>query len=1422
MSGKANRKRRKRVEEDDEDYVVTDDDECEDEADVSISVWTMFVPYSKEEWSPLYLYRTLADLTASSIRQSGSEGVGRVEVGRSYGIDTTVKSGNRRVSGWITNAIKAYPDYFGHFQKMEGRYRSIRYFWKVNAQPERFSTLFNEWQRVTDVSCPFTIGQVIKFPKANLNTLRISDVSLRRLIDMLRLVKENRIVVTMHRFMKSIIELEQGYGYQYQIDKKSVLKCVYALQKAGFVHLFEKVVVDENASSKVELICDTSIQSVDDPAVDAALRATINEFHDNGRVFPRGQLRLSRRRLEEQQHKSKTSSSGSNDIGQEELEKLEEDNFAVMTVDKRLGLIRLQSIRRALIQPSKVDEAETGGEPDDESHTEECLAEESGEEPDTVRSSCNSKDKTSKWDKKESSDVGKREKTYRFHFDPSINYGHQSKMIKCYILHQLVYHFVYGLPEGTKPTIYERFPPSKPMACWEDNKSIDDCPVYVDDESPFRFVPPVPQFQGLPRGWFILQDLVNALPLSILALTVRMKRRCETVEELLRDPLKRHMLVLDLPQEVRLHLLHDKRALRQIEHLLLTMCGLGLLRVAPNPDAKRYPMAGAQFFFVMHGGVLRDTSTSDRGYACVTPPIDQYKLYDYSFDSLQDIRLYWHHFRAIVQSTPLAFRLGVPAEDTNPARIKKYAMGVTDKTDMIKCFDDVSVRADPLSPQDGCAGFDSALFVHLRRHWDVNPRPSDMVSWFMVDWRRSAEMAKPVVDARVERLQKTWNSYIKSLMPSDIDLWKKNKVDDESVVRHCHGSLAVESKKIRTRNVRIERKKMASAKRSKKRPMDSVDLISEQRRIHMRSRFSAKERDMVRIGRLLVLIRAVGFFLNPVYRFWLDPTVLRDVMHEYVPESRTKTVQSLMAAGVREMVRPNKITYLQRIVRNLTSFKEMRVLRSQLATQPLSDPLAKRQFFIKAFNMATRLLFMETTNMPSTSVSDEHFEKFLNQGKVTISTETQQSMSFPMRSLKPTDLNQIRHCVAFNVVMSMLLCEEDLTDLRLERLIEQLSACSLSNVLEQLRVDGLIAKQRPQSVEVITNRSTKNQATLSYYFRHFFNHRFHLEIVEQTNAAFEQVARGESITTDDRPGMIVAAISCFYSDLLLDLTMPDDLLSVFDTGLDQLANATKRLRYLESADLHLEKIVITPMRESQPQPSLPSLDELISSMKKVIPRGKMGAISFDDFLCGYPVDQRPLLRIVQTAVSAAGIYGASLQDVKKSVLNGSEENIKWALNEMEKDAQVVLVGVDCPRYVVAANASCWMLNGEMGSFFCSPWTTLAGDIHRSTVRWMMEGILFSIVNRPGGTLDELKGRFAFALQPRMVGELVNLLECYGCVRVCSTNVKPIRLKSPFDRSLPEELMEYILPAVDCMERFAKMFHSVQLSEMLTSNRVEYV
>ncbi|VDK19718.1 unnamed protein product [Anisakis simplex] len=289
----------------------------------------------------------------------------------------------------------------------------------------------------------------------------------------------------------------------------------------------------------------------------------------------------------------------------------------------------------------------------------------------------------------------------------------------------------------------------------------------------------------------------------------------------------------------------------------------------------------------------------------------------------------------------------------------------------------------------------------------------------------------------------------------------------------------------------------------------------------------------------------------------------------------------------------------------------------------------------------------------------------------------------------------------------MLLCDEDLTDVRLERLIEQLSACSLSNVLEQLRVDGLIAKQRPQTgADIITNR-----------YRHFFNHRFHVDIVDQTNEAFSEVERCETITVDDRPGMVVAAMRCFYSDLSLDLTMPDDLLQVFDTGSEQLANVTKHLRYLESADLHLERIKVTPVKGTQLPPPLPSSEEIFASLRKIIPKDKLSGIPFDDFLLAYSIEQRAVLRGVYQVAADSNIFGTSLEEIKEKLANSTtNEDIEWALQEMQREVQLVLVGVDCDRYVTAANGQCWILNGEQGSFFAEPWTTLNGDINPSTVR----------------------------------------------------------------------------------------------------------
>jgi hypothetical protein len=145
----------------------------------------------------------------------------------------------------------------------------------------------------------------------------------------------------------------------------------------------------------------------------------------------------------------------------------------------------------------------------------------------------------------------------------------------------------------------------------------------------------------------------------------------------------------------------------------------------------------------------------------------------------------------------------------------------------------------------------------------------------------------------------------------------------------------------------------------------------------------------------LIFIRAVAYFLNPVFRFWLDPCVLRDIMHDqvevvsfllidssmlfdmtmiyFVQESKTKTVQSLMAASVREMGRPGRMAYLQRIVKrlanievrmkfkmfiaNLDAFQEMSTIRNKFAAEQLLTMDSKTAFFLEAFDTSNRLLF---------------------------------------------------------------------------------------------------------------------------------------------------------------------------------------------------------------------------------------------------------------------------------------------------------------------------------------------------------------------------------------------------------------------------------------------------------------------------------
>uniref|UniRef100_A0A914WRI4 General transcription factor 3C polypeptide 1 n=1 Tax=Plectus sambesii TaxID=2011161 RepID=A0A914WRI4_9BILA len=1416
------------------------DERGADDGEVSIieeASTSMYLPYDKKTWSPLSLYRTPQQMIMMAIRQSGSEGVSRIDLGRVIGLNAGMKSGGRRVSNYIVAAQKAYPQLIDHYQQMDGRQRMFKFFWKPSAQPEKLLGVLREFEGAAGRPCPFDIGQVIKFPGTKLNTLRISDRSLERLTRIMTLLEEKRIIVTMHCLTKMMVDAEQAAGYMFQMDKKSLLKCLYALRREHLLHIYELTVCEDSVENKVTVVCHRSVTSPDSPEVDAAIKRAIGEFHAAGRVFPHGQLRfatnMNRRRKEEN---GETPGKGPVDeqpapirgLSAEELAMSEKiDPTKPMTLMERLVFMRVRATKMAIVK-AEPSEHSSPARPGD------ALKQ--------------SKKKAAKLVLDESFDSGADVKASpvgsKRHYDQAVSYGYQSKMIRCQLLHEVLFYMMHGY-KGSGPSFYDKYPPSQTatmrMKLTKENGAAPH--VYLNEESYKRFLPPLPDYKERKRGWFLLQDFADALPLSIFVMVIKFFYRIPELDDYLEDPVKRHMLVSDLPPHLCRMLWQDKRYIKQVEQHLFTMCAFGLLAMAKNPDPRRYNVVGSEYFFLFTRGELADTSTSERAYAQVTPPLDRYRIWEYEFTSERELLLYWHHMRAIVASTELSYRSEVPTEPSMKNRTRRYAVAGAEKAAVWHDIDNFPERVEPFEPRDSVCGFDAGIFAHLKRNWELNLQPPRVVDWFMNEWRRRADQLGPIVEQRVDVIKPGWNSYVKALMPTENFLLHASKKG--ATPRSADMAMSANSlSKLRmkrgpamgsARPRVISKQKKGKKERSNKRIRDRIDVLSEQRRIHMRSRFSAKERDM------LIFIRAVSYFLNPVFRFWLDPCVLRDIMHDQVPESKTKTVQCLMAASVREMARPGRLAYMQRIVKRLSNIKEMSAIRNKFAAEQLMTMDSKTTFFLEAFDTANRLLFRDQTSAPPVTAHTAPLEEFLKTHELAATEAVDGStVQPPKRSLEPALVGDISECVAFNIIVSMMSLPLELQNtLDYNGALSQFPASALTSLFQALRTDGLLArgKRSNESAEV-----GAEFASLSVHFRHFFNHRFHDAIVEQTAQVINQLRskRIHTSASEETGAISVAASTTCTNQCAFDLTIPEKVIASFaqqrelpDGDMsDEKGNAslpssvTKHLRQLESSDIRLNEISVT-LSAQCPAPDNPQrpLTNFAAKVSTLIALDK-AVVPFDDYLLELPVDDRPLARRIHALIEASTVFGITWENLSRQLEESENENkLTDAIEKMVGACQVIRAGVSAVHLVAIRHAQPWLLTGTNKdgvaiSYQPRPWLLPNGTVQYPVLRWMAEGVFATVLAKPGIALDAIVAEFSFALQPRLVIELLDaLVDCGSLLRTALRKTTTVP-KSPFDNI--DKTVEQIIfePTADCMEKFADVFAKIQLPEMLRSTQAD--
>uniref|UniRef100_A0A7E4V5S1 Piwi domain-containing protein n=1 Tax=Panagrellus redivivus TaxID=6233 RepID=A0A7E4V5S1_PANRE len=250
-----------------------------------------YMKYRSGNYNHMNERMVLQDAVARNIWLSKSVGVDRVQVAAKIGLNASVKPGSRKISEPISMLTRGVPEEVGTFQKLNGRFR-LHGFYHKSYRPGTFQGLMKEISDLIGYPCPFKVGQVIEFPEHKLTRMRITDVAMKRIIKIIRALQAEPVIL-MRNLQRKIVDDEAAEGSVYEMDKKSFLKLLYAMERELILHVYTIKVVESEFETECEIkvICRPEIDDAEDPQIGQAIVAAQRDYHTQGRLFPSGQVK---------------------------------------------------------------------------------------------------------------------------------------------------------------------------------------------------------------------------------------------------------------------------------------------------------------------------------------------------------------------------------------------------------------------------------------------------------------------------------------------------------------------------------------------------------------------------------------------------------------------------------------------------------------------------------------------------------------------------------------------------------------------------------------------------------------------------------------------------------------------------------------------------------------------------------------------------------------------------------------------------------------------------------------------------------------------------------------------------------------------------------------------------------------------------
>uniref|UniRef100_A0A914Q5A7 Uncharacterized protein n=1 Tax=Panagrolaimus davidi TaxID=227884 RepID=A0A914Q5A7_9BILA len=121
------------------------------------------------------------DCVAREIYVAGAKGIDRFTIAEKMGINARTKTGSRKISAPIQTLSRGLPNEAGVYQKLTGKVR-IHYFFHKMFEPNAYADLIKSISDLIGRECPIKIGQVMDFPGQKLTRMRITDLTLKRML----------------------------------------------------------------------------------------------------------------------------------------------------------------------------------------------------------------------------------------------------------------------------------------------------------------------------------------------------------------------------------------------------------------------------------------------------------------------------------------------------------------------------------------------------------------------------------------------------------------------------------------------------------------------------------------------------------------------------------------------------------------------------------------------------------------------------------------------------------------------------------------------------------------------------------------------------------------------------------------------------------------------------------------------------------------------------------------------------------------------------------------------------------------------------------------------------------------------------------------------------------------------------------------